>query len=711
MLSRPHVRSEDTMNRFVKFFALVLVALVSVTCGVSVNTSDTGNGGTADVAQEVEVVEEVAEVDKVEVDNHPSECDFDGDCADDGILCTIERCDNGSCYHTPNHVACNDNNACTMDECDLQAGCQQKALTCNDDDPCTADECLPATGCNFSHVNENACLGLGDECNQAKCVTGVGCQFFPVLCEDGELTTIDMCVVGIGCIHQKVKCGNGFSECIASSKCASVACVDGQCVETKTDCDDGINCTTDLCDSNGLCQHLPMDGMCPSDSSVCTEAKCELYLGCGQAQVSCDDNNECTNDFCEEGKGCQNEKIPGCCLDEGDCNDGNPCTGDICGPDHKCFYAPPVCEDDEVGCTIDAAEPQGSLCVCTHKASDAICGQGLRCRETVGCVPCLVTADCNDGNPCTDDYCEWSDDGNKCSNNKRCDWGGQICIPDAEVQNGYRCENDPIWCDGDYKCDDQNPCTDNKCVDHVCTYPGVVCQAYGLCQVAECNPTKGGCIQNDKCDDENPCTDDSCDDSTGACTNLTVAGCVACDTHEQCPSSGTQMCGGSSLAISYTGECEAWGHRCRTHEYVCSSDACGTGYCNSETGSCAFQEKCDDGEPCTDDACDYKNGACTNLPVPGCEACDTHEECPTLGTRVCTVTGKSVMYMGECNIWNNRCHYQEDTCKSNNCQNGSCNPETGQCVYQDKCLPDGNPCTALCNWDDGQCNQLDPWCN
>jgi hypothetical protein len=44
-------------------------------------------------------------------------------------------------------VSCDDGNACTVDSCDPQSGCQTAPLSCDDGDVCTQDACDPATGC------------------------------------------------------------------------------------------------------------------------------------------------------------------------------------------------------------------------------------------------------------------------------------------------------------------------------------------------------------------------------------------------------------------------------------------------------------------------------------------------------------------------------------------------------------------------------------
>jgi len=122
---------------------------------------------------------------------------------------------------------------------------------------------------------------------------------------------------------------------------------------------------------------------------------------------------------------------------------------------------------------------------------DPICSDGLDndCDELIDlednqCRECSVSADCDDGNPCTDDACvgyvcsyayneEPCDDANPCTTNDACSEG--VCVggpPPDEDQDGYVSE----LCGGP-DCDDQNesvnpdategPAGDGTCEDRL----------------------------------------------------------------------------------------------------------------------------------------------------------------------------------------------------------------------------------------------------
>ena len=97
------------------------------------------------------------------------------DCGD-GDACTVDSCNpgTGACSHVPKD--CGDGNLRNgVETCQPNLGCQPGlALNCNDQNACTDDDCLPASGCSHQ----------------------------PVSCDDGEPTSEDHCDPAIGgCYH------------------------------------------------------------------------------------------------------------------------------------------------------------------------------------------------------------------------------------------------------------------------------------------------------------------------------------------------------------------------------------------------------------------------------------------------------------------------------------------------------------------------------
>ena len=89
-----------------------------------------------------------------------AECVFIPTDCNDNNACTTEQCDpaTGDCVFTD--VICEDNDLCTTNSCDPQSGCVFPPIPpCDDNDPCTDDFCDPATGCQSVPNNNPACVG------------------------------------------------------------------------------------------------------------------------------------------------------------------------------------------------------------------------------------------------------------------------------------------------------------------------------------------------------------------------------------------------------------------------------------------------------------------------------------------------------------------------------------------------------------------------
>ncbi len=97
---------------------------------------------------------------------------------DDGNPCTTDQCDpvSGSCLFTFNTLSCNDGNACTTNDFCINGSCIGGAFrVCNDNNPCTIDACNPQAGCTFIYTgngtpcDDNNNCTINDECANGLC--------------------------------------------------------------------------------------------------------------------------------------------------------------------------------------------------------------------------------------------------------------------------------------------------------------------------------------------------------------------------------------------------------------------------------------------------------------------------------------------------------------------------------------------------------------
>ncbi|UCE19664.1 MAG: amidohydrolase family protein [Gemmatimonadota bacterium] len=113
--------------------------------------------------------------------------------------------------------------------------------------------------------------------------------------------------------------------------------------------------------------------------------------------------------------------------------------------------------------------------------------------ETSTCVSSCEELDCDDGNPCTEDYCD------------------SLLV---------QCQHDPH--DPGTPCDDDDPCTENDVCDNgICRGIPKDCEEGDLCTEDFCESNTGECRHTPRdCNDGDPCTDDSCNPLTGGCEHI-----------------------------------------------------------------------------------------------------------------------------------------------------------------------------------------------
>lgn len=430
---------------------------------------------------------------------------------------------------------------------------------------------------------------------------------------------------------------------------------------TDVDCDDGNDCTDDVCDGGlGTCSH---SNIAPGTA-------------CGDPTIS-----DCTDpDTCDGTGVCQANDLPIglICTD-----DGNDCTDDLCDGAGACLHPSradgSTCADEGNDCTDDVC----SVGVCTHSnlPSDTPCGDPTTndcsdsdiCDGLGGCQPNDVAA----GIVCTDDLNECTDD--------VCDGAGSCTHPDLAA--GTLCT------------DDLNECTDDVCDGAgACTHPSLA--AGNICA-----------------DDLNECTDDVCD-GAGACTHPALAAGTACGdpTTSDCTDPDTCDDFGACQPNDMTA-----GTICTEDLNSCSLDMCsGSGTCThpilpdgrlcDDADACRVGERCMEGlcsggsppncstfdDQCNTASCDPfgGDGNCDILtPLPDGTGCDDTDPC----------TLNDACLAGICGGFAVDCSGLTDICND-----GVCDPGSGVCLRQPAneggVCDDGLPCTTNDRCSDGTCS-------
>ena len=382
-------------------------------------------------------------------------------------------------------------------------------------------------------TSDDDCQGMPglSPCRRAYCLVGSGVCVLEGIAEGGSCDPGDPCVVGASC-HE------------------------GECRGSARVCDDGNECTSDVCDQeNGGCVYVAReagtscdDGDPCSVADACTETTCV-----GVAKVCESPDDPCLAATCDPSDGACVTTI----LVGEPCDDEAACTlEDVCDAEGACAGIARVC-DDENDCTADACDPQTGGCVFTPGV-DGICDDGNDCTidtcdpATGACVFTPVGDEaCDDDNPCTNDSCD--------------------------IGKGT-CAHTPIT---GLPCDDEDACTEED-----------------RCALGACSGTPIDC------DDEDLCTEDSC---VGAgCVHEALTG-PPCDDGDAC--SGPDLCvAGSCVATGLAPGCCAQASDCPTPG-DCETVACVAEACVYEPLVCEA-----DDDPCAWSWCE--DGACTTRRAP-----------------------------------------------------------------------------------------------
>ncbi len=633
---------------------------------------------------------------------------------DDKNICTTDSCDleTGDCSFVANSDPCEDGDLCTVDDFCKDTSCQSGELNlCNDDDECTADSCDAETGncvhekiegcgcvpnCEGKTCGDDGCKGSCGECGM-----GGGCG-----CEDGDY----VCQGQTGECSKDGQCALTDKEvitCNDENPCTTDSCGDTGCVNAPNTlpCDDESSCTTDDTCNEGVCQGTWNSESCPceknddcvDDGNLCNGTPvCDLesntcvideetVVSCSgdvlpcQALVCVPDTGSCaaqltqgfcliddecfTHDTVNEENQCQicNAAFPTSwwALSGVPCDDGLACTvGELCLEGVCPFGEEKVCDDENV-CTSDSCDPDSGDCVFssnTLACEKDVCTVNSQCAD--GSCQGGEPKVCDDGDPCTWEYCTPSNPDGCYSELVDCSEDDDACVKgkcfgngDCEAETLVECSSKPchtVACDGEsgdcvytkfaledqkVTCNDDNSCTTDYCDDSGTCQNDLVPDCMNLCE-------------GKTCEDTNPCTTDLCDSDTGEC--IFGANSEPCDDGDPCTFG--DVCADKVCLQGDPVECE-------------EDDACITGVTCTD-GECGggIAKDCSDGNACTDDSCDSGTGECVYVNnTVGCSD----------GVN-CTV---------------------DDVCQDGTCSAGK---------TSDAVCDDGNPCTIdLCSASDG----------
>ena len=280
--------------------------------------------------------------------------------------------------------------------------------------------------------------------------------------------------------------GAGVADAGPSSDVSAV--VDGECsgagagsCATDADCDDGLACTTDLCDpcdqtcrSEIASEHCVIGGKCwaPGDGPMpcyrCVPGTSQNGLTPTPGSA-CDDGDPCSKDtICDDAGQCLGQAIVGCCQVAKDCDDDDPCTTDLCDTEAQ---------------------------TCGHESKAQCCSKGACCGVATGQVLPAGTA-------CGEEVLaiQYKCDGVKIQR--------RVAHPGCDGQSADTCSKSPafvVWTDWQ----DMDTCAGGKKCLLVASDLEPTCSG---------GSSGGACTAHADCEDYLPCTLSVCD--AGKCGNF-----------------------------------------------------------------------------------------------------------------------------------------------------------------------------------------------
>ena len=346
----------------------------------------------------------------------------------------------------------------------------------------------------------------------------------------------------------------------------------------KADCDDGLFCTTDTC-INNLCMQIPLPAnkCCDADAQcaggdACTAAQCVDGV-CKLVPKDCDDGVECTIDLCAGDSGeCSNDIHPNRCLIDGLCADAGDAKAGSDGCQTCQPKADPTAWQAKAGacfidgqCVLAGENPKGSSGACRTCDPD-----------TAGDAWTLITGTCFIDDKCyksgafhplnpacalcspSKSQTAWTGKPGKCAVNG-------VCYDDgAAAPGGATCAK----CDATQNTSaftiDKGACL----VDGTCRKHGDLAEGSFGCQLCDASKAQlAWTVATGKdCTDDDACTVDTVCVADGTCKGKPKGACCK----------GDGDCAGNPVGDCEKSVCNAGIGECQTKaiEACCTSGVC-----------------------------------------------------------------------------------------------------------------------------------------
>lgn len=558
----------------------------------------------------------------------------DGEPFNGFVLCSPHRGSDGQWTTTRVPQLCPTGTQCLMSGEGLQLAMCEPVTECDVSTPCpdTGNPCTASTCSEQGFCEETLLDGIdcndGNACTADDMCAGGSCAGTSIECDDGNDCTVDTCNPASGCDNTELVPDG--TECSDGNLCTeSETCVAGICVAADPNkCDDEDEC-------NGVYSCNPADGSCTEDAPPPT----------------CEDENPCTDNFCNPGSGCDVAYNTNPCDDENLCTWGDVCAGGSCAGTPVDYNDGDLCNGTE-SCDPDTGMPVMGTPVPNNEDPDNLCTEDV-CDPGTGeyahnayedgtfCDPssmdpeyvCIDGVCADPGSWCNADSqvgCQFWDDAGLHVGELTCD------IPVGELYGTWESTECPGAAvpDGTWTCINGTGCLDLSS------------------STVEANHCQDG-VDNDG-DGDMDCADSDCYGVDPACP-------AECEDDAQCDDDVCYM------GACCTRDCEG---------KQCDDDGCG-GTC---APGCDLEQTCNEAQLCVS-ACvpDCEGKECG---PDGCGDVCAPDVCPEEGQTCNDLTGQCVL---DCDSVTN--------CADKECGSDGCGDSCGDCMGSDVCDPSGT-CTA-----------------
>ena len=522
-------------------------------------------------------------------------------CTTDNLTCTTDQCSGGACAHP------------IASGCLIQGACVAEG-TKNPQNVCQACQAAKDTGAYSNLATGTACTSDGLSCTTDACDAAGACK---------STLQANSCIIdGTTCVASgALNPNNSCESCqpaVATNKYTKLA--------SGTACtSDSLTCTTDVCDANGLCQHVPqatkclIGGVCYNQGDLDPSKECQLCNASSNqtgwwpkaVDTACTaDANECTQDKCDGSGSCVHpSKADGTACD----SDALPCTTQKCDGSGTCVTNTAACSvtcgDGLVSGPEECDQGGGNVANGDGCSSTCTIEDGYACAGT----PSVCVPKCGDGKVKGSEACDDGCGGNGCSAADNGDGCTQACA----VEFGFVCTGvQPSICAS--TCGDGKKASNEMCDDGG-TASGDGCA--GSCGIIEfgfgCTGTQPSVCAS-TCGDGKKASNEACDDQNTSAGDGCAANCKSIDFGFSCTGGNPTksicmaMCGDGKKASA-----EACDDQNTTAGDGCSS-TCVVEFAFSCTGAqpSTCSATCGDGKKASIEGCDDQN----TLANDGCSA-------------------------------------------------------------------------------------------